>query len=177
MVQVFLTTEECKVLESIVGKVRISEQRILENEVEQHSEQERVENRVEDSDGDMEDDLETRVMLVLDWIGVPHHVKGYRFIKEAVILGYRNPAVFESITKCLYPEVAKKCKSTSSRVERAIRHSIEIVFDRTEIENLYCFFGNTVSMRKGKPTNSEFITLFVDSLRIGRDKKLNLLEF
>lgn len=177
MVQVFLTTEECRVLEGIVGKLRKSEQKASENDVKQQSNQEGLENRVENFTENMDENLETRIMLVLDWIGVPHHVKGYRFIKEAVMLGYEDSEIFESVTKCLYPEIAKRYNTTPSRVERAIRHAIDLVFERTEVKNLYSFFGNTISIRKGKPTNSEFVTLFVDALKVGRDKSLNLLAF
>ena len=99
-------------------------------------------------------------------LGIPAHIKGYRYLRQAIIFAIENPESIDAITKELYPEVAKTFNTTSSRVERAIRHAIEMAWERGEIETLREYFGNTVSLSKGKPTNSEFIALMAD--KIGR---------
>lgn len=97
-------------------------------------------------------------------IGVPAHIKGYKYLREAILIGIKNPDSMEAITKVLYPEVAKAWGTTSSRVERAIRHAIEVAWERGRIDTLSKYFGNTVSTTKGKPTNSEFIALMADKI-------------
>lgn len=111
-------------------------------------------------------DLEIQITQIIHQLGVPAHVKGYHYVREAIFLAVTNTDVMESITKSLYPAVAKKYNTVSSRVERAIRHAIEIAWNRGDIEILQNYFGYTVSTNKGKPTNSEFISMIADKLRL-----------
>jgi len=113
-----------------------------------------------------EENLEVRVTNLIHEIGVPAHIKGYQYLREAIIMSVNDMDTINAITKVLYPTVAKKYQTTSSRVERAIRHAIEVAWDRGDIETLQGFFGYTVSNTKGKPTNSEFISMLADSLRL-----------
>lgn len=115
-----------------------------------------------------EDNLEAVVTEVIHEIGVPAHIKGYQYLREAIILAINDMEVINSVTKVLYPTVAKKFCTTPSRVERAIRHAIEVAWDRGDIETLQKFFGYTVSNVKGKPTNSEFIAMIADCLSLRR---------
>lgn len=110
--------------------------------------------------------LEVRVTDVIHQIGVPAHIKGYQYLREAIMMAVDNMETVSAITKVLYPSIAKKFKTTSSRVERAIRHAIEVAWDRGDIETLQSYFGYTVSGVKGKPTNSEFISMIADRLRL-----------
>ena len=112
--------------------------------------------------------LEAVVTDVIHEIGVPAHIKGYQYLREAIILTINDMDVINAVTKVLYPAVAKKFSTTPSRVERAIRHAIEVAWDRGDIEVLQKFFGYTVSNIKGKPTNSEFIAMIADSLQLRR---------
>ncbi|MDD6270328.1 MAG: sporulation transcription factor Spo0A [Oscillospiraceae bacterium] len=111
-------------------------------------------------------DLEIVVTEIIHQLGVPAHIKGYQYLRTAILMAIDDSELLESITKLLYPTVAKKYETTSSRVERAIRHAIEIAWDRGNIETLNSFFGYTVNTCKGKPTNSEFIALITDKLRL-----------
>ena len=111
-------------------------------------------------------DLEAVVTDIIHEIGVPAHIKGYQYLREAIILTINDMEIINAVTKVLYPEVAKKFSTTPSRVERAIRHAIEVAWDRGDIEVLQKFFGYTVSNIKGKPTNSEFIAMIADSLTL-----------
>ena len=99
-------------------------------------------------------------------IGVPAHIKGYQYLREAIIIAVNDMDVINAITKVLYPQVAKRFDTTPSRVERAIRHAIEVAWDRGDLDTLQRFFGYTVSNTKGKPTNSEFIALIADKLQL-----------
>jgi len=110
--------------------------------------------------------LESIVTEVIHEIGVPAHIKGYQYLREAIILTVLDMDVINAVTKILYPEVAKKFNTTPSRVERAIRHAIEVAWDRGDLEVLQKFFGYTVSNIKGKPTNSEFIAMIADRLSL-----------
>ena len=110
--------------------------------------------------------LESMVTEVIHEIGVPAHIKGYKYIREAIILAVKDMDIINAVTKCLYPMVARRYGTTSSRVERAIRHAIEVAWDRGDIEVLQKYFGYTVSNIKGKPTNSEFIALIADRLKL-----------
>lgn len=103
---------------------------------------------------------------VLHELGVPAHVKGYHYVREAILLAMDNMEILNSVTKQLYPDVAKKYESTPSKVERAIRHAIEISWSRGSIDKLDSMFGYTVDNEKGKPTNSEFIAIIADSIRL-----------
>ena len=115
-----------------------------------------------------EADLEAVVTDIIHEIGVPAHIKGYQYLREAIILTIKDMDMINAVTKELYPEVAKKFNTTPSRVERAIRHAIEVAWDRGDIETLQKFFGYTVSNIKGKPTNSEFIAMIADCLSLRR---------
>ena len=110
--------------------------------------------------------LEGMVTAIIHEIGVPAHIKGYQYLREAIILTVENMDVINAVTKVLYPEVAKRFGTTPSRVERAIRHAIEVAWDRGDIETLQKYFGYTVNSAKGKPTNSEFIALIADRLQL-----------
>ena len=111
-------------------------------------------------------DIESMVTAIIHEIGVPAHIKGYQYLREAIILAVKDMDVINAITKVLYPQVAKTFDTTPSRVERAIRHAIEVAWDRGDLETLQSFFGYTVSNTKGKPTNSEFIALIADRLSL-----------
>ena len=110
--------------------------------------------------------IETLVTNIIHEIGVPAHIKGYQYLREAIIIAVNDMDVINAITKVLYPEVAKNFGTTPSRVERAIRHAIEVAWDRGDLDTLQSFFGYTVSNTKGKPTNSEFIALIADRLQL-----------
>ena len=118
-----------------------------------------------------EQSMESMVTEIIHEIGIPAHIKGYQYLREAIILAVKDMDVINAVTKVLYPEVAAKYDTTSSRVERAIRHAIEVAWDRGDVEVLQKFFGYTVSGVKGKPTNSEFIAMIAD--RISLQKKEN----
>lgn len=108
--------------------------------------------------------LITRITSIIHEVGVPAHIKGYQYLRSAIEMVVKEPALIDAMTKALYPAVAKKFRTTASRVERAIRHAIEVAWDRGDVEILQRHFGYTVSSDKGKPTNSEFIAMVADSL-------------
>jgi len=110
--------------------------------------------------------IENDVTEIIREIGIPAHIKGYQYIREGIIMAINDMNMLNYITKLLYPSIAKKYKTTSSSVERAIRHAIEVAWGRGKIEVIEEMFGYTVSAGKGKPTNSEFIALIADKLRI-----------
>lgn len=112
------------------------------------------------------DDLELKITDIIHQIGVPAHIKGYHYLREAIILSTQNSEIINSVTKLLYPTVAKKYGTTASRVERAIRHAIEVAWDRGDIDVLNGYFGYTIQNERGKPTNSEFIAMISDKLRL-----------
>ncbi len=111
-------------------------------------------------------DMETLVTDIIHEIGIPAHIKGYQYLRYAIMMVVDNLEIINSITKELYPSVAKKYATTPSRVERAIRHAIEVAWDRGDMEVLNSFFGYTIANSKGKPTNSEFIAMIADKLRL-----------
>lgn len=111
-------------------------------------------------------DLETQVTNVIHQIGVPAHIKGYQYIRTAIMMVIRDSSVINAVTKVLYPSVALEYGTTASRVERAIRHAIEVAWDRGDLETLNSYFGYTVQHSRGKPTNSEFIAMIADNLRL-----------
>jgi len=117
-------------------------------------------------------DLELMITEVIHEIGVPAHIKGYYYVREAISLAVTNAEMLGSVTKLLYPTVARKFNTTSSRVERAIRHAVEVAWDRGDIDILNSYFGYTIEQGRGKPTNSEFIAMIADKLRL-KLKKLN----
>ena len=108
--------------------------------------------------------LEKDVTDMIHEIGVPAHIKGYQYLRDAIILSVSDKEMLGSVTKILYPTIAKKRQTTSSRVERAIRHAIEVAWSRGKMDTINDLFGYTVSTGKGKPTNSEFIALIVDKI-------------
>ena len=111
-------------------------------------------------------DLETQVTKIIHQIGVPAHIKGYQYLRTAILLTINDNEIINSVTKILYPSVAKKYQTTTSRVERAIRHAIEVAWDRGDVEVLNSYFGYTIQNNRGKPTNSEFIAMIADNLRL-----------
>ncbi len=113
-----------------------------------------------------EPNLEGRVTDMIHEIGIPAHIKGYHYLRDAIIMAVEDLDVLNAITKVLYPTVAKKHQTTASRVERAIRHAIEVAWSRGKLDTLDDLFGYTVSNGKGKPTNSEFIALIADTIRL-----------
>ena len=115
-----------------------------------------------------QEDLTVVITEILHQIGVPAHIKGYQYVREAIKLTVENPEMLNSVTKILYPTVAKNFKSTSSRVERAIRHAIEVAWDRGDVEVLNSYFGYTIQSQRGKPTNSEFVAMISDKIRLKR---------
>lgn len=113
-----------------------------------------------------EDNLDVMVSEIMHQIGVPAHIKGYQYLRMAIVLSIKDNEMLESVTKVLYPTVAKAFKTTSSRVERAIRHAIEVAWDRGDVDVLSSYFGYTIQNTRGKPTNSEFIAMISDKLRL-----------
>ena len=119
-----------------------------------------------DSSSGENSNLEIIITDIIHQIGVPAHIKGYHYLREAITMAVNDIEIMNSVTKCLYPSVAKKHGTTSSRVERAIRHAIEVAWDRGDVDVLNSYFGYTIRSSKGKPTNSEFIALIADKLRV-----------
>jgi len=111
-------------------------------------------------------DIETQVTQIIHQIGIPAHIKGYQYLRSAIIMTINDNEIINSVTKVLYPSVAKKYSTTTSRVERAIRHAIEVAWDRGDVDTLNHFFGYTIQNNRGKPTNSEFIAMIADNLRL-----------
>ena len=110
--------------------------------------------------------LEVEVTNIIHDVGVPAHIKGYQYLRDGIIMAVKNSDIINQITKQLYPDLAKKYKTTPSRVERAIRHAIEVAWNRGQIESMQSIFGYTVNSNRGKPTNSEFIAMIADKLRL-----------
>ena len=117
-------------------------------------------------------DLERQVTAIIHEIGVPAHIKGYQYLREAIGLAVADMEIINAVTKVLYPAVAKKFGTTASRVERATRHAIEVAWDRGDLETLQKYFGYTVSNAKGKPTNSEFIAMIADRISLERSRRV-----
>jgi len=113
-----------------------------------------------------EPSLEIQVTEVLHQIGVPAHIKGYHYLRDSIIMAIETPDIINAVTKQLYPNVAKLYETTASRVERAIRHAIEVAWDRGDVDILNSYFGYTIHNTRGKPTNSEFIAMISDRLRL-----------
>lgn len=123
-----------------------------------------------DDDGDFE--LEAQVTQIIHQVGIPAHIKGYQYLRTAIIMVVNNNRIINEVTKTLYPTVAERFSTTSSRVERAIRHAIEVAWDRGDVDMLNSYFGYTVQNSKGKPTNSEFIAMIADNLRLKMKSKI-----
>ena len=113
-----------------------------------------------------DNDIETHVTQIIHQVGIPAHIKGYQYLRTAIIMTIEDNEIINSVTKILYPSVAKKYSTTTSRVERAIRHAIEVAWDRGDIDTLNSYFGYTIQNNRGKPTNSEFIAMIADNLRL-----------
>lgn len=111
-------------------------------------------------------DMESQVTKIIHQIGVPAHIKGYQYLRTAILMTIEDNDIINSVTKVLYPTVAKKYGTTTSRVERAIRHAIEVAWDRGDVDTLNSYFGYTIQNSRGKPTNSEFIAMIADNLRL-----------
>ncbi|MBE6645376.1 MAG: sporulation transcription factor Spo0A [Ruminococcaceae bacterium] len=111
-------------------------------------------------------DMEAQVTKIIHQIGIPAHIKGYQYLRSAILMTIDDTEIINSVTKILYPSVAKKYQTTTSRVERAIRHAIEVAWDRGDVETLNSYFGYTIQNSRGKPTNSEFIAMIADNLRL-----------
>lgn len=112
--------------------------------------------------------LENEVTAIIHEVGVPAHIKGYHYLRDAIMMSVKDMEMLGAVTKILYPAIAKKHNTTSSRVERAIRHAIEVAWSRGKIETIEELFGYTINEGKGKPTNSEFIALIADKIRLGK---------
>ena len=108
--------------------------------------------------------LRVQVTEILHQIGVPAHIKGYHYLRDSILMAIEDPEIINAVTKQLYPSVAKRYNTTSSRVERAIRHAIEVAWDRGDVDVLNSYFGYTIHNTRGKPTNSEFIAMIADKL-------------
>ncbi|MEG2083166.1 MAG: sporulation transcription factor Spo0A [Oscillospiraceae bacterium] len=111
-------------------------------------------------------DLEVMVTDIIHQIGVPAHIKGYQYLRNAIIMSIEDEEMINAVTKRLYPSIAKRYKTTSSRVERAIRHAIEVAWDRGDVDTLNSYFGYTIHNLRGKPTNSEFVAMISDKVRL-----------
>ena len=118
------------------------------------------------------DSDELTVTEILHQIGVPAHIKGYQFLRDAILLTMDEPDYINAVTKRLYPEIAKKNGTTASRVERAIRHAIEVAWDRGDVDTLNSYFGYTIHNLRGKPTNSEFIAIIADKMRLDKRQRV-----
>mgnify|MGYP002508511858 CR=1 FL=1 len=125
----------------------------------------------------LSDDMEIVVTDIIHQLGVPAHIKGYHYLRTAILYSIEDKNLLDSVTKLLYPTVANIYDTTSSRVERAIRHAIEIAWDRGNVDTLNSFFGYTVDTSKGKPTNSEFIALITDKLRLRYKSAFTAIKF
>ncbi len=127
-------------------------------ELQKNTQEQTAQNRVHDLEKDVTD--------IIHEVGVPAHIKGYQYLREAIMLSVEDEEMLGAVTKILYPAIAKKYHTTSSRVERAIRHAIEVAWNRGNLDTLDSMFGYTIHVGKGKPTNSEFIALIVDKIRL-----------
>ena len=149
----YLMTKPCR-MDSLFERLRT----LLETGAQDDGEENEAEGR----------DLEREITAIIHEIGVPAHIKGYQYLREAIIYTVNDMDAINAVTKVLYPAVARKFGTTASRVERAIRHAIEVAWDRGDLETLQKYFGYTVSNAKGKPTNSEFIAMISDRLQLDR---------
>ena len=123
-------------------------------------------NRAAERDVAAEQSLEMQVTEIIHQIGVPAHIKGYQYLRDSILMAIEDGGIINAVTKRLYPAVAKKHDTTSSRVERAIRHAIEVAWDRGDVDVLNSYFGYTIHNSRGQPTNSEFIAMISDKFRL-----------
>jgi len=112
------------------------------------------------------DSVQSKITQIMRDVGVPAHIKGYQYMRDAIMMAVQDREIISAVTKRLYPELAKTHKTTPSRVERAIRHAIEVAWNRGKVDTINDLFGYTINTRKGKPTNSEFIAMVADTLRL-----------
>ena len=112
------------------------------------------------------DSVQSKITQIMRDVGVPAHIKGYQYMRDAIMMAFKDREIISAVTKRLYPELAKAHKTTPSRVERAIRHAIEVAWNRGRVDTINNLFGYTINTRKGKPTNSEFIAMVADTLRL-----------
>ncbi len=163
-----LTTKDNEKLYKIIGQLMSTDKEFqIMITVPSGKKEQQVKNGVEEIIKKAEErDLEQDVTDMIHEIGVPAHIKGYQYLREAIMMSVEDSSMLSSITKVLYPTIAKKFQTTSSRVERAIRHAIEVAWSRGRMETLDALFGYTVNTGKGKPTNSEFIALIADRIRL-----------
>ena len=122
---------------------------------------------IPEADSSADTSSETQITEILHMLGIPAHIKGFTYLRCAIGMTLDDPDMINYVTKSLYPGVAKAYSTTTSRVERAIRHAIEVAWDRGDVEVLNRYFGYTISRQRGKPTNSEFIAMISDKLRLG----------
>ena len=120
--------------------------------------------------------LENEITEILHEVGIPAHIKGYTYLRSSIMETYYNPDILGQVTKILYPDIARMYNTTSSRVERAIRHAIEVAWNRGNTDAIDDIFGYTVSASKSKPTNSEFIAMISDKLRLAHKTKTTSLK-
>lgn len=153
-----------KILTDLINKDK--EFQIMITVPSSHSEKDGRKESIIQTKEPVEHDLEKDVTNMIHEIGVPAHIKGYQYLREAIMMSVEDVEMLNSITKILYPTIAKKFQTTSSRVERAIRHAIEVAWSRGKMETLDALFGYTINTGKGKPTNSEFIALIADKIRL-----------
>lgn len=147
--------------EMVINQIKL----IRDRDMKKTSEPRKV-NAYEKYQEPVERDLEADVTNIIHEIGVPAHIKGYQYLREAIMMSVNDIEMLNSITKILYPTIAKQFQTTSSRVERAIRHAIEVAWSRGKMDTIDELFGYTINNGKGKPTNSEFIALIADKIRL-----------
>ena len=161
-----LTTKDNEKLYKIIGQLMSTDKEFQIMITVPSGNKETPAKSVETAKRTEERDLEQDVTDMIHEIGVPAHIKGYQYLREAIMMSVDDPSMISSITKILYPTIAKRFQTTPSRVERAIRHAIEVAWSRGKMETLDALFGYTINTGKGKPTNSEFIALIADKIRL-----------
>lgn len=162
-----LTTKDNEKLYKIIGQLMSTDKEFqIMITVPSGKKEIQVKNNGEITKKTEERDLEQDVTNMIHEIGVPAHIKGYQYLRESIMMAVEDNSMLSSITKILYPTIAKKFDTTPSRVERAIRHAIEVAWSRGRMETLDALFGYTINTGKGKPTNSEFIALIADRIRL-----------
>lgn len=154
---------DCDVLRNCIQRLKSKKQGI-------RAENQKIVLHEKNSNG-MERNLELDVTNMIHEIGIPAHIRGYQYLRDTIMMGFDDVNTLNAITKILYPAIAKNHQTTPSRVERAIRHSIEVAWNRGNIDVIDSLFGYTINSRKGKPTNSEFIALIVDKMRLDYKKR------
>lgn len=162
------TDKEFQIMITVPGNTTLERKEELpeDNGIIFSNEERKKQRQTAESQKNVVHDLEKDVTEMIHEIGVPAHIKGYQYLREAIMMSVNDIEMLSSITKVLYPTIAEKFDTTPSRVERAIRHAIEVAWNRGRMETLNALFGYTISTGKGKPTNSEFIALIADKIRL-----------